>query len=271
MNLFNTSSGNKRSLRSLYAGVSGPLLTTGAIASVNFALYDTFRRILYYDDKGNNNCSGARNGYLYHDSLFNVAVSSTSAGAIISFATSPLMVVKTKQQLMLWSMKKAAKDTLVHKGGFRNFYAGFGAHFICDGIGRGVYFTTYEYLKRLIIKRNGVNAAVEQSNIVVNGNDEPASIITVVDRMACAALAGMACWAVIFPFDTIRSKMYAKAALLPNRDVCPSCTQLAMETWKKGGFRLFFKGFTITILRAGPVASVVLPIYDLTLDWLKQA
>ena len=99
----------KRSIKALYAGVSGPLLTVGLVQSINFAFYDTFRRYLY-SGVNEDGCS-----YLYNDSLCNVAISASLAGGLISILTSPLMVVKTKQQVMLWSMKKAASDTLNHR------------------------------------------------------------------------------------------------------------------------------------------------------------
>ena len=104
----------KRSLRSLYAGVAGPLVTVGLIQSINFAIYDTVRRSLYFYGNRNDPNFNAHD-YLYYDSLTNVAISASVAGGAISFVTSPLMVVKTKQQIMLWSMKKAARDTLKHQ------------------------------------------------------------------------------------------------------------------------------------------------------------
>lgn len=258
---------HKRSLRALYAGVSGPLLTIGMVASVNFALYDTFRRTLYRKQQSND--AGPNRDYLNKDSLVDVAISSTAAGGIVSFATSPLMVVKTKQQVMLWSMRKAAKDTLVHQGGVRNFYSGFGAHFICDSVGRGVYFTSYEYLKRLIVSRNRSSTDLSLSGSISN-NGTDSAFLSLQERMLCASVAGMLSWSVIFPFDVIRSRTYAQAAILPNKDACPSSSEVARDVWRKGGYRPFFKGFGITVARAGPVAATVLPIYDLTLDWLAN-
>jgi hypothetical protein len=36
------------------------------------------------------------------------------------------------------------------------------------------------------------------------------------------------------------------------------------------GWRGFFRGFTVTILRAGPVAAFILPVYDVALDQLNK-
>lgn len=260
---------SKKSLRALYAGISGPLLTSGVVASINFALYDTFRRFLYQNEHIENS-AGTGNNYLHYDSMRNVAISGAASGAIVSFATSPLIVVKTKQQLMLWSIRKAAKRTLVHQGGFMNFYSGFGAHFLCETIGRGVYYTSYEYFKRLTIRHNNMHIdsseAKSDSNTTISGT----SLISLKERMLCASITGMLTWSVIFPFDVIRSKTYASSLVLSNNSVCPTSSQLAMEVWRKGGFKPYLNPFLIAIARAGPVHAVVLPIYDLTFDWLRS-
>lgn len=261
--------GGKRSLRSLYAGMGGPLISIGLVQSINFAFYDTFRRALYAQQHGHDETK-SNGDYLYNDSLANVAISSTAAGSLISFITSPLMVVKTKQQIMLWSMKKAAKDTLRHQGGFRNFYAGFGPHFYCDGIGRGVYFTSYEYLKRYFINRNQEIASQNFYGQISYSSRDMTQYISLPERMVCAGVAGMVCWTFIFPFDVIRSKIYAQAALLPTMSDPPNAWKMTQDLWQKGGIKPFFRGFSITVARAGPVAAVVLPVYDMTLDWLQS-
>jgi len=262
-------SDRKRSIRALYAGVSGPLLTTGIVASMNFAIYDTFRRILDHNDHDGVGTGSGRN-YLYHDSILNVAISGAGSGAIVSFAISPLKVVKTKQQLMLWSMKKAVKATVAHQGGFRNFYSGFGVHFLCETIGRGVYYTSYEYFKRVVIRRNTIIADAGQTDSNKNFDTDPVTMISLKERMQCAAITGIVTWSIVFPLDVIRSKIYARATSLPKTVACPSSSQIVLEVWMKGGFKQFLKPFALALARAGPVHAIVLPIYDLTFDWLRS-
>ena len=106
----------KRSLRSLYSGISIPLATVGAIQSLNFALYDSFRRILHERDlqtsSGNNLVCIDKTDYRSHDSLQNVFMSAFMAGSTVSVITSPLVILKTKQQLMMWSLQQAVQDTI---------------------------------------------------------------------------------------------------------------------------------------------------------------
>lgn len=91
------------------------------------------------------------------------------------------------------------------------------------------------------------------------------------DRMVYAGMSGMACWTLIFPMDVLRSKQYAAA--ISNTNLNGGATDgiwhMGKDMWKKEGIRSFFRGFGVTILRAGPVAAAVLPMYDLVLDWLQ--
>jgi hypothetical protein len=42
----------------------------------------------------------------------------------------------------------------------------------------------------------------------------------------------------------------------------------ALQTFREGGVRAFFKGLCFSMIRAAPVASVVLPTFDVTNKWL---
>jgi solute carrier family 25 carnitine/acylcarnitine transporter 20/29 len=213
------------------------------IQSVNFAIYDSMRRVLHR--RSHPEASDA--DYLNHDSLTNITISSMVAGSVLAIFTSPLLVIKTKQQIMEWPVKKAVLDTL-HSS--KNFYVGFGPHCVAEVFGRGVYFCTYESLKRSFLKHKPLNTTV-----------------TLQERCVSAAMAGIVCWSMIFPFDALRSRMYAQA-LSP---VTPMTSwEMAKNMYREqNSMRPFFRGFGVTVVRAGPVAAAVLPIYDTTLEWLS--
>jgi hypothetical protein len=224
---------NLRSIRALYSGLAGPLVTVGLIQSVNFAIYDSMRRVLH----GNNDSD-----YLNHDSLTNVTLSSMVAGSILAVVTSPLAVIKTKQQIMEWNFQRALHNTTR----VRDFYVGFGPHCVAEIIGRGVYFYTYECCKRSFLQSKGE--------------------VTLGERCVSAAMAGIVCWTTIFPFDALRNRMYAQS--LSSGDL--SAWEMARSMYREqNSLRPFFRGFGVTVLRAGPVAAAVLPIYDTTLEWLS--
>lgn len=239
---------NLRSIRSLYSGVTGPLLTVGMIQSINFGIYDSLRRVLHQQ----NHPDAPDSAYLNHDSLINVAISSMAAGGVLAIFTSPLQVIKTKQQIMEWPFQKAIRDTLLQSSARRNCYPGFGPHCVAEVFGRGIYFCTYESLKRRFLESK------QESNVS----------ITMYERCISAAISGIVCWTMIFPFDAIRNRMYAQT-------LSPCTPKSSWEMTKsmygeQNSVRPFFRGFSVTVIRAGPVAAAVLPIFDATLEWLSR-
>lgn len=246
----------QRSFLSLYKGIHIPLMTVGVMQSLNFVLYDSFRRLLYQHDVKvmdmESSSSSLSGNYLWDDSLKNVAMSSGIAGAFISLITSPMQVLKTKQQVMMWDTRTALRETL-RNGGIRNFYAGFGAHFYCDTVGRAVYFASYECIKRHL--REHRYDGTQNSDVV--------------NRMISAAASGMLCWTVIFPADVVRCKVYHHITTNPGAKI--SSTEMIQKMLQESNYtiRPFVRGFGITVARAGPVAAAVLPVYDLTLEWLR--
>jgi len=276
-------------IRSLYAGISGPLLTVGLIQCINFSIYDTCRQYLYYNftpytmSTSTPNLHHKKTSYLYHDSIQNVGISSFISGGIVSIITSPLAIIKTKQQIMSWNFKQAWKDTM--KGMewkkqskttkryttiYSSFFIGFTPHFICESIGRSIYLMTYESLKRLCISWNHPTGILQQEQ--QQDYSTTTTYISLTQRMICAALSGIASWSFIFPLDVLRSRIYYES--ISNST---SHSYHTKSTWKMiqqmyhdngKSISIFFRGYVVTILRAGPVAAVVLPVYDQTLDWL---
>mmetsp|Transcript_25697 Transcript_25697/g.45332 ORF Transcript_25697/g.45332 Transcript_25697/m.45332 type:complete len:84 (+) Transcript_25697:3-254(+) len=78
--------------------------------------------------------------------------------------------------------------------------------------------------------------------------------------------AGVACWVFIYPTDVMRSRLYAASAAGYHGNAWQVVRQMHAEQ----GWRAFYKGFTITTLRAGPVAAFILPVYDVVLEQLNK-
>ncbi len=266
----------KRSLRALYAGVTGPLVSAGILQSLNFAIYDSLRRALYQRQLqlgGSTEVFIGATGddYLHYDNLSNVAAASFLTGATTSILTSPIVLVKTKQQIMVWGFREAISETFYNKvqnqkhhffRGIKNFYKGFGVHFFCDAFGRSVYLTCYEMLKRSIAKRNAGGG-----NWISLDNTTATTNLSLTDRMFCAATAGMICWVLIFPADVIRSRLYAQSI---SNDKHISAFDVARKMVKDQGLISLYRGLGVTVARAGPVAAAVLPVYDSTLAWISS-
>jgi hypothetical protein len=258
-----------RSLGGLYAGMTGPLLTSGIVQSLNFAMYDTARRVLYDLQLQLENPNDAvfvrqPKDYLYHDNLSNVAMASFISGSLLSVLTSPMVVVKTKQQLMVWGFRKAIRETYF-SGGLRGFYTGFGAHFICESFGRSYYMFAYELSKRQLAKAKAHEHSSSDSTKIMSTQN-----LSCPERMLCAASAGMTSWALIFPFDVIKSKLYARTLTKQTSPTAFDGIALARQLVREQGIRSLYRGVGLTVARGGPVAAVVLPVYDYVLAWASS-
>jgi hypothetical protein len=241
-----------QTIRSLYKGVACPLLTVGLVQSANFAIYDSVRRMLYsWDNHGGGGTShtGGASDYLHHDSLFHVGVASMTAGAVLAVITSPLVMIKTKQQVQQISFLQASRQTFFSRNDnawcWRTASRGLGPHFVAETVGRAIYFTAYERCKRHLSSKTGDRLSLSA-------------------RMGSAALSGMLCWTLIFPLDVLRNRLYAA-----NTTTGENAWTMSARIYREHGFKGFFRGYAISVVRAGPVAAMILPVYDHVLDMLQ--
>lgn len=271
-----------RIVRALYSGVAGPLVTVGMVQSVNFATYDATRRFLYRRQQHQGTGTGTGTTfndreYLTRDSLWNVALSGSVAGMATAVLTAPLLMMKINQQITGNSFRKAFREIFVvesssGQGRFkplRPYGSAFLPHAFSETLGRAIYVTSYEGLKRSLM-------ASKHSPSDGNNNIS----LSLQERMACAAASGILCWSTFFPLDALRSRMYheasrqsklkANAAMMKDSNTKTKTNSILETVRAMRKERAFYRGFSISILRAGPVAAAVLPVYDLTLEWLSS-
>jgi solute carrier family 25 (mitochondrial carnitine/acylcarnitine transporter), member 20/29 len=244
-----------RTVRALYSGASVPLFTVGIIQSINFATYDGMRRVLHRAD-GSSTSNGG--DYLYHDSLMNVGIAGFVTGTGLAFVTSPFVMIKTCQQVTGNGFRQALRETLLPKGrlNLSGCYVGFYPHLASETLGRAMYYCVYEACKR------HTAASREAQGLVPT--------LRLSERMAAAALAGVTCWSVIYPLDVLRNRMYSQVAARGAGNSTPllSTMEMAHTVYRE---RALYRGFAVTVIRAGPVAAMVLPVYDLALEYLSSA
>lgn len=277
--------------RALYRGVAGPLVTVGLVQGLNFAIYDATRRGLQAAAEEQANKKNASSFSVNDDCLlqqqqqqhdkqrhisssnnplWHVAVASVTAGTVVAFVTSPLVMMKTKQQVQQISLADAARQTIQqHRGLWMP--RGFGPHFVSETAGRGIYFVAYEVCKRawMMTMQQQQQPFPNQHGTIKTTRADNTTGISMAGRMASAGVAGMVSWTLIFPLDVLRNRLFASSS---------SCVQQQQESaWRLaqriyhgqgGGLRAFFRGYGISLVRAGPVAALVLPIYDYTLERL---
>jgi hypothetical protein len=253
-----------RTLRALYSGISMPLATVGIVQSLNFASYDGIRRFLHQRDHPDNTTNGR--DYLDNDSLQNVTAAGFISGCGMACLTAPMLLVKTRQQITGKGFRQTLVESFRGGGGGDSsmlsrqrpaFLIGFGPHFLAESLGRSVYFATYEYCKREIARRNNDN------NNNSSRSSSSSSTISLRERMVSAGAAGIVCWCLIFPLDSLRSRLYGQTTSHPKNTM-----EMMRYMYEENGVRGFFRGFGVTVLRAGPVAAVILPMYDYLLEQL---
>ncbi|GBG27477.1 Carrier protein YMC1, mitochondrial [Hondaea fermentalgiana] len=246
------SGGSMVMMRELYRGILPPLLTTGLVQSVNFSLFEAFKRVYMRDTLGQPNAP-EMSPQTY---LGRIYLSSASAGALISLLTTPIGVLKTQQQVRTTKGLLACGKDLLSRYGPRVLYRGAMGGLIMEGLGRGVYMTTYETVKLLQL-----DAA--QSAALRRG-ERPETSTRV--KMVAAACAGTLGWISVYPVDTVKVRMMQDASGKHFPDLWTS----AVITVREGGVARLYRGLAFSMVRAAPVASVVLPFYEITREFLER-
>ena len=222
----------------LYRGILPPLITTGAARALYFGIFENAKRMLE---------PGVSEDAL---SLRSVGVAAAATGALTAPVTSPFVTLKLRQQVNGGSVAQVIRDV----GSVGGFYRGFGVHGTLETIGSCVYLVTYVVAKRAMSGASGGGGAADGS-----GSKRESLLL----RSCAGALAGMTAWTAIYPVDVLRSRIMSQPA------GGGSALRAARECYAEGGLRAFWRGIGMTLLRAGPVAGVVLPVNDVLLDYLR--
>ena len=221
-------------LISLYRGILPPLISTGALRSLNFGLFERNKRWLH-----GGNADGCSKQTIF--------TAGCLAGLSLTPITSPIVSVKILQQAHGGSLPACVSNAWAglppHGLGF---YRGFPLHAACETFGNGCYLLTYHLAKLTAQRWHG-------------GDTLPLPV-----RIVCGALAGCAGWLSIYPLDVLRSQVISAGM------VRLSPIAAASSTFRESGLRGFWRGIRMTLLRAAPMAGVVLPVYDVVLGALSR-
>ena len=80
------------------------------------------------------------------------------------------------------------------------------------------------------------------------------------------AAAGVLSWAVIYPVDVVKSTVQSRAPGQPSLGALATTRALLRD----GGIARLYRGVGFTLLRAGPVAGLQLPLFDIVLAALRD-
>jgi len=91
------------------------------------------------------------------------------------------------------------------------------------------------------------------------------------ESMLAGGLAGSVCWALVYPFDVIKSRTQTlplDAKLLRSPEINP--WRVLSHILSREGFSGLYRACGITIFRAFPVNAVIFPVYEVCLKLQTQ-
>jgi solute carrier family 25 carnitine/acylcarnitine transporter 20/29 len=254
-------------VRSLFAGIGGPMVGLGPIIAVIFAINENVRdaarrsgRLRVVVDNAT-----APNGFAIPQNVFctpftvlprsNVTmaeafVAGLVAGSVVSVVLCPISVVRVQQQNSSRAGHRGLSvrevvSTLTRHEGVAGLYRANGLEMFMGGAGRGIYFATYETLKQVI----GDNTVLGEHVF----NDSAAAFITSFIWLLS-----------LFPLEVIKTKLQADTmGVSPcQRRYLGSMRECARQTYRDGGLRGFYTGFALTLVRSLASSGTALPLYD---------
>ncbi|PWN32302.1 mitochondrial carrier [Meira miltonrushii] len=217
----------------LYKGITSPMLGVAAMNASVFGVYGLALRVLGNDDQAK---------------LTNIFLAGCASGVVSALITSPIELIKIRQQLSYNSTNQRQPSTLQvirdiwRKRGVRGLYRGLGTTSIRD-LGYGPYFLSYEVFNRTF-------ASFHHEGIDQLSNAEMA---------ISGGLAGVVGWLSTFAIDVIKTRVQATDTRSGNAFMFA-----ARQTYAEGGLNAFFAGVGPTVLRAIPANAVLFLAFEYT-------
>ena len=188
------------------------------------------------------------------------------SGILSAMAICPAEVVKCRLQYLVKASPAASASPLAcaaqiyRETGARGFFSGLPALLMRDVPFNALFFGSYRTFCRICAFTRMQNGWGRHNE---TPNDDSANIgadlaprrvthehLSPAEYFACGGFAGMAAWSVIFPFDSIKSRMQSGS-------VSTGVVSTARNMWRQGGAAPFFRGWSAAVLRAFPANAAL--------------
>ncbi|KAF9970388.1 hypothetical protein BGZ73_006920 [Actinomortierella ambigua] len=219
-----TSMVQNEGVRSLFKGISSPIVGLAGLNSILFASYSATMRALetYSPSSGE------------FQPLSHVFTAGFVAGVACFLVSTPTELVKCRAQIMAAKLDQTlplstqrallsesgswnvAKD-VVRRFGIRGLYQGGWVTILRDAPGYGVYFLGYEWLKRVLDVPNGETGGINTWKLLFAGG-----------------MAGTLSWASIYPLDVIKTRLQTQPHLMGNSNQLATRISAATVTANTG-------------------------------------
>ena len=237
----------------LYQGITSPM--AGAIAETA-TLFVAFNRIQEFAMS-----LKSPDGQQQELSLPMLALCGSFAGACASLALTPFELVKCRLQTDnirkygdSQSIKRRSgpltiiKEVLKTEGPL-GFYRGLSSTFIREGVGSSIWFSSYEFMCRHLLKRNHPEANGRSTKV-------EKSLLTAGEVMLSGSFAGVVYNSLIFPVDTLKSIEQTSRASSSSK------LNIIKTILRQDGIKGFYRGLGITLFRAVPGNAVIFLVFE---------
>ncbi|KAI9769689.1 MAG: hypothetical protein M1840_003926 [Geoglossum simile] len=255
-------------LRSLYRGISAPLVGAALETSSLFFSYRIAQHFLI------STLYSTPSETMPAPSLGIPALVACGAasGAFTSLILTPIELIKCKMQVPAATSPAQRPLSLItsiyHHQGLLGFWRGQLGTLIRETGGSAAWFGSYE----------GVSAAFRhylprKSTLSVDPSESSSegSILPVYQQMIAGACAGVAYNFLFYPADTIKSRMQTEevVALIGGRSKA-SFLGVGRTVWRLQGMKGLYRGCGITVFRAAPSSAFIFSIYESLRGWADQ-
>lgn len=155
--------------------------------------------------------------------------------------------------------------TVIRNGGIRGLWLGHTGTLIRETGGTAAWFSTKEFVARLLVARRMKQNDGKPLSLTSAGNVQ----LHPWESALSGAFAGAAFNFVLFPADTIKSAIQTEEELRPTKAVVggkpiPKTTffGMAKAMYKAQGVRGLYAGCGITVARSIPSSAIIFLIYD---------
>ncbi|CAO3570516.1 unnamed protein product [Mortierella alpina] len=161
-----------------------------------------------------------------------------------------------------WKTAKA----IVQKKGWTGLYKGANLHVSRDMLGTGIYFSSYETIKRLMsetierVKPHPHNASESMTTTQLKG---PGPMV----HFFAGGLCGVFSWLVVFPIDLVKSVVQKEVLL--SKPKYSGALDCAKDIVRREGVRGLYRGLSVTCYRAMPIHSLNFLVYEAVMDYVK--
>lgn len=185
-----------------------------------------------------------------------------ASGAFTSLALTPIELIKCKMQVPLETHTQRInapgawmiiKSVYQHRG-FLGFWHGQLGTLIRETGGSAAWFGSYEGVTMFF---RGLRA----SPLVSTGTiEEPP--LPVWQQLLAGAAAGMSYNFILYPADTIKSRMQTEDVSLSKGGPQKGFLSIGQAIWKEHGLRGLYRGCGITVARSAPSSAVIFTVYE---------